>query len=59
MFISFLFWSFEFRAFEFVSDFEIRHSDLHHKYFQISPPRVLPEASRSAGRDSLLKKDSV
>jgi hypothetical protein len=31
----FLFWSFEFRIFEFVSDFEFRHSDLSCKYFQI------------------------
>jgi len=28
-----MFWSFEFRAFEFVSDFELRHSDLNSKHF--------------------------
>ena len=30
-----MFWSFEFGAFEFVSDFELRYSDFSTKHFQI------------------------
>ena len=49
----FLFWSFEFNEFEFVSDFEFRHSDLNRKYFRIPLSSGLPEASRSAGGSSI------
>ena len=39
----------KFRVFEFVSDFEFRHSDLKCKYLQIPPSRALSDASRYAG----------
>ncbi len=44
---AYYFLSFEFKVFEFVSDFEILHSDLNHKFFQIPPSGRLPEVSRS------------
>ena len=47
--MNFLFWSFEFRVFEFVSDFDFRHSDLKCKTLKTPPSRGLPDASRYAG----------
>ncbi len=59
MLMTVLFWSLEFRVFEFVSDFELRYSDLSCNIFKIPSTTALHEALPQSGRPQVTPSKGV